>query len=136
MDDAYGNPASVEGDVATVRAIFEAFARRDLEGALEHVADELEFEPTVTARLAGRTEPYRGRDGLREYFADAARVWDELTLEADDVRAAPGSVVVFGHAVGRVGGEHVRRRVVWTWRLRGGKAVWMRAHDVGEADRG
>ena len=136
MDEAYGNPAFVQRDVATVRAIYDAFARRDLEAALEHVAEELEFEPSGTARLTGRTEPYRGPEGLREYFADAARVWDELTLEADDVRAAPGAVVVFGHAVGRVRGERVRRRVVWTWRLRDGKAVWMRAHDVGEADRG
>jgi ketosteroid isomerase-like protein len=117
-----------------VRAIYAAFARRDLEGALAHVADDLSFEPSGTARLTGRSEPYRGPAGLREYFADAGRVWDELTLHADDIRAARGSVVVFGRAEGRVDGEPVRRRVVWTWRLRDGKAVWMRANDVGAGD--
>ena len=130
----YGNPGAADADVATVRAIYAAFARRDLEGALIHDAPDVVFEPSGTARLTGRTEPYRGHDGLREYFADAGRVWDELTLHAEDVRAARGSVVVFGRAEGRVAGELVRRRVVWTWRLRGGLAVWMRANDVGPGD--
>ena len=130
VDDAYGNPGG-SGDVDTVRAIYAAFARRDLEGALAHVAEDVVFEPSGTARLTGRTEPYRGHDGMREYFADAGRVWEELTLHAEDVRAARDSVVVFGHAEGRVDGETVRRRVVWTWRLRDGRAVWMRANDVG-----
>jgi ketosteroid isomerase-like protein len=132
MEGSYGRPGVVgEEDVAAVTAIYAAFARRDLEAALEHVAADVVFEPTGTARLLGRTEPYRGHDGLREYFADAGRAWQELTLHAEDVRAAAGSVVVFGRAEGRVDGEAVRRSVVWTWRLRDGKAVWMRANDIG-----
>ena len=133
MADDYGNPGAADRDIQTVRAIYDAFARRDIDGAIAHLAEDVMFEPSGTARLLGRAEPYRGHDGLREYFADAARVWDDLTLHADDVRAARGSVVVFGHADGRVNGEPVRRRVVWTWRLQDGKAVWMRANDVGEA---
>jgi ketosteroid isomerase-like protein len=133
-NEEYGNPGAAEADVAAVRAIYAAFATRDIEAALAHVADDVLLEPSGTARLTGRTEPYRGHDGVREYFADAGRVWDELTLHAEDVRAAVGSVVVFGRAEGRVNGEPVRRRVVWTWRLREGKAVWMRANDVGASD--
>ena len=131
VDHEYGNARAMEEDVATVRAIYDAFARRDLEAALEHVAEDVSFEPSGTARLTGRSEPYRGHDGMREYFADAGRVWDELTLHAEDVRATLGSVVVFGRAEGCVNGEPVCRRVVWTWRLRDGKAVSMRANDLG-----
>jgi ketosteroid isomerase-like protein len=127
----YGNAQAMEADVATVRAIYDAFARRDIEAALAHVSDDVTFEPSGTARLTGRAEPYRGHAGMREYFADAARVWEELTLHAEDVRATLGSVVVFGRADGRVDGEPVSRRVVWTWRLRDGKAISMRANDVG-----
>ena len=131
MEGYYGRPGVGEADVEAVRAIYAAFAERDIESALAHVAEDIVFEPSGTARLLGRTDPYRGHAGLREYFADAGRVWEELTLHAEDVRAALGSVVVFGRAEGRVDGEPVRRSVVWTWRLRDGKAVWMRANDVG-----
>ena len=127
----YGTHGASAEDVASVRAIYAAFAERDIDAALLHVAEDISFEPSGTAKRLGRTAPYCGHDGLREYFADAARVWDELTLHAEDIRAAQGSVVVFGRAEGLVDGEPVRRRVVWTWRLRDGKAVWMRANDVG-----
>jgi ketosteroid isomerase-like protein len=120
-------------ELRTVRAIYDAFERHDVEAALAYVAEDMEFDPSGTKALVGREPPYRGPDGLREYFADAARAWDDLTLRADDVRAAAGSVVVFGHAEGRVDGEPVRRRVLWTWKVRDGKVFSMHATDLGDA---
>jgi hypothetical protein len=69
---------------------------------------------------------------VREYFADVAGVWDELTLHADDIRAVPGSVVVMGHIEGRRGDVWVRRSVLWTWKLRDGRAISIRVADMGE----
>jgi ketosteroid isomerase-like protein len=133
---AYGNLGSMDRELATVRAIYAAFARRDVEGALEFVSEEIELFPYGTATRTGRSEPYRGHDGVREYFADAARVWEELTLKADDVRAAGSNVVVFGHVDGRVDGRDVRRRAVWMWEVREGLATAMRVNDLGEATPG
>ena len=65
----------------TVRALFDAFARRDVERALTLVDPGFEFWPQGTAERAGREEPYRGADGLRRYFADVAEVWDELWVD-------------------------------------------------------
>ena len=76
--------------------------------------------------------PYRGHDGIREYFADAARVWDDLTLHADDVRAIAGSVVVFGRVTALAQGRRLERRVIWTWKVRDGKATAMRVNTLGE----
>jgi ketosteroid isomerase-like protein len=129
---SYGAPAGAAGEVAVVRAIYDAFARRDVEGMIEHVADDCVVDLPGTYERAGRSEPYRGPDGVREYFADAARVWDDLSLEADDIRAASDGVVVFGHVEGRRQDELVRRRVVWLWQLRSGKAVRVTANDLGE----
>lgn len=129
---AYGNPGARSVEVETVRAIYDAFARRDVEAALAHVSEDISFLPHATAARAGRSAPYEGHDGVREYFADAARVWDDLTLHADDMRAAVGGVVVFGRATGVADGERVERRMVWTWRVREGKAVSMRVGDLGE----
>jgi ketosteroid isomerase-like protein len=129
---SYGTPGRVEEEVGTVRAIYDAFARRDVEGALEHVADDCRLEVPGTARLTGRPGPYVGPDGVRQYFADATQVWTELTLYADDIRAAGNGVVVFGHVKALANGERVHRNVVWLWQLRDGKAVRVTANEIGE----
>jgi ketosteroid isomerase-like protein len=127
----YGNTSGSTPDVAAVQAVYDAFARRDLEGALRHIAQECELYLEGTAEAVGRTEPYRGHEGMREYFADVERVWEELTLHAEDIRAVPGSVLVMGHVSGVRDGRAMRRAAVWTWRLRDGKAVYVRATGVG-----
>jgi ketosteroid isomerase-like protein len=47
-----------------VRAVFAAFAERDIEGVLRFAAPEIEFS-SVTSDYAGRTTPYRGHEGIR-----------------------------------------------------------------------
>jgi ketosteroid isomerase-like protein len=130
----YGAPAGAEAAVAVVRAIYDAFARRDVDAALALVDDEFELLPTGTARLTGRAEPYRGPDGLRQYLKDIGDVWSDLELAADDIRGVAGSVVVFGHVRGipAASGEVIERRVLWTWKLRDGKAVWLGVNDFGD----
>jgi ketosteroid isomerase-like protein len=113
--DYYGNPAGLTDEADVVRAIYDAFARRDVEAALGYLSADCELHLVGTARLAGRSGPYRGHDGLREYFADVERVWQELVLHADDYRVIPGSVIVIGHVTGKREGLDVRRSSVWTW---------------------
>jgi ketosteroid isomerase-like protein len=129
--DYYGNPAGLTDEIEVVRAIYTAFAARDIEAALPYVSPVCEFELKGTADRIGRTEPYRGHDGLREYFADVSRAWEELTLHAEDYRAIPGSVIVMGHVEGRVAGEPVRRTAVWTWKVEAGLATHVRVADTG-----
>jgi ketosteroid isomerase-like protein len=124
----------VEQEVEVVRAIYAAFALRDVEAAIAYVGEGCEFHVPGTAKLTGRTDPYCGPEGVREYFADAERVWTELTLYADDIRAAAGGVAVFGHVEGDVNGTPVRRRVLWLWQVRDGKAIHVRANDLGDND--
>lgn len=132
-DRRYGNPSARQAEVTVVRAIYAAFARRDVEGALAHLADDVEFVPAGTASLVGRTAPYIGHDGVREYFADAARVWDDLTLHADDFRVSVGGVVVFGRIEGVVAltGTRFETSAIWVWRVRDDKATSMRATSLG-----
>ena len=127
----YGNPGNVATEVEVVRAIYAAFARRDASGMQSNLAEDVVLHLQGTSRMAGRNAPYVGHAGVLEYFADVDRIWDEIELHADDVRAIAGSVVVFGHVTGRVGSEHLTRRVVWTWLLRDGKAISVRADDLG-----
>ena len=113
-----------------VRGVFDAFSRRDLAALLDLADPGIVFVPP-TGRLAGRTEPYRGHQGLRVYFADVARVWEELTVEplefhraGDDTVVAIGRVYAWG--VGRV----VDAPVGWLWRFGpDGKAVYGRVYE-------
>lgn len=132
-DSAYGRGgAQADAAIAVVRSIYDAFARRDIEGALAHADRNIELIPHGTQSLVGRAEPYRGHDGVREYFADAARAWRDLTLAATDFRATAAGVVVFGHVEGETADGRLRRQVVWIWQVRGGLAVSMRVSDIGE----
>jgi ketosteroid isomerase-like protein len=130
---SYGTPSGARAEVEVVRALYDAFSRRDLDALLDHVSEEFELMPTGTARLVGRATPYVGRAGVREYFEDAARAWKHFELHADDIRAVSGSVVVFGRVLGvpADGGDAVERRVLWTWRLREGKVVFLGVNDLG-----
>jgi ketosteroid isomerase-like protein len=129
----YGNPAGVTSDIDVVRAIYAAFAARDLDAAVEFLSEDCELHLRGTAALIGRTEPYRGHEGMREYYADVQKTWEDLTLFADDYRAIPGAVIVMGHVEGVLDGEPVCRSAVWSWKVRGGKATEVRVADTGPA---
>jgi ketosteroid isomerase-like protein len=124
--DYYGNPAGLTDEADVVRAIYDAFARRDLETAMRFTSPDCELD------FAGRAEPYRGHQGLREYFADVERVWQDLVLHADDFRIIPGSVIVIGHITGRREGLDVRRSAVWTWCVKDGRATSVKVADLGD----
>ena len=130
--DYYGNPAGLVDEIEVVRGLYDAFERRDLDAMLAAFSDDAELSFEGTARLAGRTEPYRGHAGLREYLADVERIWEELVLHATDFRAVPGSVIVMGHITGRREGLDVRRASVWTWKVKDGRATSVKAADLGD----
>jgi ketosteroid isomerase-like protein len=130
--DYYGNPAGLTDEADVVRAFYAAFARRDVEAALHVTSNDCELDFAGTARLAGRSKPYHGHEGLREYFADVERVWQDLELHAEDFRIIPGSVIVIGHITGRREGLDVRRSSVWTWRVNDGRATSVKVADLGD----
>jgi ketosteroid isomerase-like protein len=115
-----------------VKSIYAAFAAGDVETALEHISETMKFSPRGTARRTGRGDtPYYGHQGVRQYFADAARSWDELRLHADTMYERAGEVVVHGRVTGVADGEPFAKHVVWVWQVRDGLAITMRVNDVG-----
>jgi ketosteroid isomerase-like protein len=114
-----------------VRAVFAAFAERDVEGVLRFAAPEIEFS-SVTSDYAGRTTPYRGHEGIREYFRDVARVWDELRITATDFREIGGQVLVIGRVSARSHARLMSGSTGSVWRVRGGKVVYGRVYASAE----
>jgi ketosteroid isomerase-like protein len=122
-------------DVKVVEAVFAAFAERDVERALELSAPDVELT-AVTSDFAGRTEPYRGHEGIREYFRDVARVWDELRLTPREYRVVGGQVLVIGRVNARSSARIVDGSTGWIWRVRDGRVVYGRVYaSAAEAER-
>ncbi|MCW2968067.1 MAG: hypothetical protein JWM71_1839 [Solirubrobacteraceae bacterium] len=130
-EPTYGRGAGADSAIATIRKVYAAFARRDVEAALEHTSVDFELMPSGTAALIGREQPYRGHAGVRQYFADAEALWQDIQIDAHDFRATGGGVIVFGQVEGTAAGERIRRQVVWVWQVVDGKATSMRVTDVG-----
>lgn len=121
-------------NVQVIKAVFAAFEERDVESMLEITDPELEFLPQ-TNDLTGRTEPYRGHDGMREYFRDMANVWDEVRLYPDEYREVNGSVLVLGRVNATSPARIVAGSTGWIWHLRDGKVLYGRVYaSAGEAE--
>jgi ketosteroid isomerase-like protein len=118
-----------------VEAVFAAFAERDVERVVELSDPEVELI-VMTGDYAGRTEPYRGHDGLREYFRDVALVWDELRLTPREFREVGDSILVIGRVNARSAARIVDGSTGWVWRVRDGRVVYGRAYaSAADAER-
>jgi ketosteroid isomerase-like protein len=114
-------------DIEVVKAMFAAFADRDLERVLALADPEIEFT-AVTGEHARRTEPYRGHAGLRQYFRDVGAVWEELRLTPREFRPAGNLVLVTGKVSARSRARTVTGSTGWIWRVREGKVVYGRVY--------
>jgi ketosteroid isomerase-like protein len=128
-----GRDANTDG-VEIVRRLLEAFNRRDAEAILELVDPEVRFV-TMTGRLVREDEPYVGRQGLLDYFADAERLWPRLQVEIGQIQTAGDAVVVLGYVNAETAAGALRQPVVWTWRLRDGLVTECVVHSDEHAAR-
>jgi ketosteroid isomerase-like protein len=114
-------------DIEVVKAMFAAFAARDVGAVLALSHPDIEFT-AVTGEHAGRTEPYRGRDGMRQYFRDVAAVWEELILTPREFREVGDWVLVTGKVSARSRGRTVAGSTGWIWRVQDGKVIFGRVY--------
>jgi ketosteroid isomerase-like protein len=114
-------------DIDVVRAVFAAFGERDVDGVLAHADAEIEFRP-LTSDYAGRTDAYRGHEGIRQYFRDVATVWDDIRLTPTDFRQVGDTVLVTGKVSARSPARLVAGSTGWVWRMRAGKVVYGRVY--------
>jgi ketosteroid isomerase-like protein len=117
-----------------IRRAYAAFAERDLD-ALREISDESIEVSTVTGLLAGRTEPYRGHEGLAAYMSDLAGTWKRLELRPQQFHSIDDeNTLVFG----RVRAWHEKGFLdsanAWLWTLRDNRVVAVKVFaDPGEA---
>ncbi|MEA2348355.1 MAG: hypothetical protein QOG62_2142 [Thermoleophilaceae bacterium] len=105
-----------------LKEIYAAFAARRREPIQALLPDHFEFHP-VTGRQVGRTEPYRGREGFSEYFADVDRVWTELRLRVDRFQHSGDRTLCVGRAWARNDDVVIDSPTGWIWTFEEGTAV-------------
>jgi ketosteroid isomerase-like protein len=106
---------------ALVRKAYQAFSKRDLD-ALREIADPRIEIHTVTGMIAGRSEPYRGHDGLIEYLRDVGEMWDEIELLPTNFHELSDSrLVVFGRVRARRELAVIDAPNAWLWEVGEGR---------------
>lgn len=104
---------------ALIERLYQCFNRRDQAGIAELCDEEMEFFPVATAEAVGRSAPYRGPAGLREYLADVAGAWEELQITPAEIEARGAIVLVQGRVYARSRELGIRDvPVSWIWRVR------------------
>jgi ketosteroid isomerase-like protein len=104
-----------------VRRAYQAFSKRDLD-ALRQIADPRIEIHTVTGMIAGRSEPYRGHDGLVEYLRDVGETWDEIELLPTDFHElSDNRLVVFGRVRARRELAVIDAPNAWLWEVGEGR---------------
>jgi ketosteroid isomerase-like protein len=120
--------AVTETNVEVTRRGLEAYNAGDVEAIVATVDAEVELIP-MRSLLDGR--PYYGHDGIRKFLADMAEEWDEIRIEADEIRdLGDDRVLVLGrfHGKGKASGMEVEAPAAWLSVMRDGKTVLMRAY--------
>ena len=84
---------------------FERFNRGDLAGVLRNYHPEIQFEH----RLVELQVDVTGIDAVRDWFVDAAQIFDPWTVDCDDIRDLGDRVLALGtvRAVGKESGVEV-----------------------------
>jgi ketosteroid isomerase-like protein len=109
--------------VNIVRALFDAFAQRDIARVEELISDEMEFH-AVTAEVAGREGPYVGHAGMEQYFQDVEAIWEEIRLTPTDFEEVGDVILVTGRVWARGSGRVIDSSTGWTFKVRDGRLVW------------
>jgi ketosteroid isomerase-like protein len=118
----------VESDVDIVRALFEAFAQRDIARVEQLISDEMEFH-AVTAEMAGREGPYVGHAGMDQYFQDVEATWEEIRLTPIDFEEVGDVILVTGRVWARGSGRVIDSSTGWLFKVRDGRLVWARVFE-------
>jgi ketosteroid isomerase-like protein len=109
--------------IALIRRVFEAFSRRDVEAVLALCDSAIELQ-LPTAQRANQGEPYRGYEGIRRYFDDIGRVWEELRVVPQEFQELEDGVFATGRVYARgESGLVVDSPAFWLWRIREGRVL-------------
>ena len=118
---------SVE-NVATVRAIWDAVNRGDVDEAFKYAPDD--FVADWSSSEAPESGVYRGREAVKARFERRVEVWSEIEYFETEIIDAGDQVVRVGgvRARGRGSGAEVSAQGAQVWTFKGGTPISVRLY--------
>lgn len=115
-------------NVEIVRVSFDLYNRRDLATIQSGVTDDAELFTFTEGRAEGR--PFVGPQGVREWLESDAEAWEEITVEAHDLRDLGDRVLAIGRikGKGRGSGVELDSPAAWLFEFRGTQVSYMRGY--------
>jgi uncharacterized protein len=90
---------SEQDNVKVVQEAYDAFGRGDIQGILDRLTDDIDWQTYGPEALPG-TRPRHGKEEVREFFGDVARDWSFETFEPREFIAQGDHVVCLGRYTG------------------------------------
>jgi ketosteroid isomerase-like protein len=121
-------------NVELVRRFEKSWARRDLDGALECVHDDLEFDWSDS--MGPFMGTYKGRDGLTRFWTDMLEAWEQFSPEIEDVfECGPERLITLDvvRARGKGSGIDMEARGAMLWTVHDGKIVRVKMFQTKDA---
>jgi ketosteroid isomerase-like protein len=114
-------------NIDRLRRGYEAFARRDLDAALEMMDPEIEAHDAPEAPDAA---VHHGREAVRRDWEQMFALFEDFTIDIEEVFDASEELVVFLRLSGRgrESGAGVDARMAHIWTLREGQAIRLRQY--------
>jgi ketosteroid isomerase-like protein len=111
------DPSTSPGDV--VRAIYAAIAERDWEAGFSLLSDDFEWHEPAQAFHGGT---HSGFEGIRQRLEEQLEVFDEFTIEPEEIheRGDRVAVPVRQRARGGASGVELEIRIGHLWTVRDG----------------
>lgn len=109
--------------IRIVEQALERFNRADVEGAIELAHPEGVIVSMLNRVGTSPPPPYRGHEGMRQYFADIAAAWHEVRVAPTHFRAAGDAVIAMGRLYAQGPGGVLDAPVSWVFKLRDGLIV-------------
>jgi uncharacterized protein len=112
-----GAPGGDMSNVETVQAIYEAFGRGDVDGILDHIADDVAWDQEAPSYGVELYEPGSGKDHVRRFFGLVDRDFDFERFEPTNFLSGGNQVAVTINLSGTVKptGNHVDTLEVHLW---------------------
>ena len=111
----------------TVAASYEALNERDIDGAMEALAEDAEWHES---EVLPDTGVYRGRDAIRAFLTEFLASWERFHQTVEEIREEGERVLVMIHleATGRGSAADVDARYAHLWTVAGGKGIRVDAY--------
>jgi|SRR5271165_382462 len=113
---------SEQENLQTVKRVYEAFVKGDLQAILRPLTDDVDWQIVGSFKRVPWPSAWRGRRELEKYFRTLAEALDVEVFQPDEFIAAGDNVVVLGHERmrARATGRVVEAKWAQVWTLRDG----------------